>query len=254
MSAPRILVLGGTQEARELADALVADGADAILSLAGRTSAPARTDARVRSGGFGGPAGLVAYLRAENIAACIDATHPFAARMSANAAAACADAAVPRLAVVRAEWKPVDGDRWIFVDDAAQAARLLPAMGRRIFVAFADGLGPFADLDLEFVVRRAEPGPADGLPGAEVLVQRGPFSRDAERALFSARRFDAIVAKASGGDAARAKLDAARNLGLPVVMLRRPAPPPGPYAEGVGVARAWVRTTLGLDRGPTSSI
>ncbi len=254
MSAPRILVLGGTQEARELADALVAGGFDAVLSLAGRTSAPARTQARMRSGGYGGPAGLAAYLRAESIAACIDATHPFAVRMSANAVAACGDAGVPRLAVVRPEWTQVDGDRWIFVDDVAQAARLLPAMGRRIFVAFADGLAPFADLDLDFVVRRAEPGPAEGLPAAEVLVQRGPFSRDAERALFAARRVDAIVAKASGGDGARAKLDAARNLGLPVVLLRRPAPPPGPYAGGPGEALDWVRATLGLDRGPPSSI
>lgn len=254
MSAPRILVLGGTQAARELADALVAVGTDAILSLAGRTSAPAATSARVRSGGFGGPDGLTAYLRAEGIAACIDATHPFAARMSANAVAACMTAGIPRLALLRAEWTQVDGDRWIFVDDTAQAARLLPAMGRRIFVAFADGLAPFAGLDLEFLVRRAEPGPAEGLPGAEVLVQRGPFLRDAERALFATRRIDAIVAKASGGDGARAKLDAARNLGLPVVLLRRPAPPPGPHAGGTDEALDWVRATLGLDRGAPSSI
>ncbi|MBL8833664.1 MAG: cobalt-precorrin-6A reductase [Rhodospirillales bacterium] len=254
MSTPRVLVLGGTQEARVLADALVAGGIDAILSLAGRTSAPAASAARARSGGFGGAEGLAAYLRAESIAACIDATHPFAARMSANTVAACTAAGVPRLAVLRPEWTPVDGDRWIFVDDAAKAARLLPAMGRRIFVAFADGLAPFAALDLDFLVRRAEPGPAEGLPGAEVLVQRGPFARDAERALFAARKIDAIVAKASGGDGARAKLDAARNLGLPVVLLRRPTPPPGPYAGGTNEALGWVRATLGLDPGAPSSI
>jgi precorrin-6A/cobalt-precorrin-6A reductase len=253
MSAHRVLVLGGTQDARELADALVAGGIDPVLSLAGRTSAPADSAARTLSGGFGGVDGLAAWLRAERIAACVDATHPFAVRMSANATAACTAACVPRIALVRPEWMPVDGDRWIFVDDATQAARLLPAMGRRIFAAFADGLAPFAGLDLDFVVRRAEPGPVD-LPGARVLVQRGPFARDAERALFAAERIDAIVAKASGGDAARAKLDAARNLGLPVVLLRRPPAPAGPQCDGVAEAAAWVRTTLGLDRGAGSSV
>jgi precorrin-6A/cobalt-precorrin-6A reductase len=159
--------------------------------------------------------------------------------MSANAVAACQAAGVPRLALLRAEWLPVDGDRWIPVDDTAAAARLLPAMGRRIFVAFADGLAPFAALDLDFLVRRAEPGPVD-LPGARVIVQRGPFVRDAERDLLKAERIDAIVAKASGGESARAKLDAARNLGLPVVMLRRPPPPPGPSAVALDEAIAWL--------------
>ncbi|MBI3505950.1 MAG: cobalt-precorrin-6A reductase [Proteobacteria bacterium] len=253
MSVPRILVLGGTQDARELADMLVADGLDAILSLAGRTAAPAASAARMRSGGFGGAEGLAAFLHAEGIAACVDATHPFAARMSRNALSACAARGVPRLALVRPEWVQVDGDRWIFVDDVAQAARLLPSMGKRVFVAFADGLGPLAELDLEFVVRRAEPGPVD-LPGAQVRVQRGPFARDAERVLFAAEGIDAILAKASGGEGARAKLDAARNLGLPVVLLRRPPSPPGPQADGIAAARLWVRATLGLDPQGRSSL
>jgi precorrin-6A/cobalt-precorrin-6A reductase len=137
----------------------------------------------MRSGGFGGASGLGTYLRAENIAVCIDATHPFAVRMSANAVLACTQANVPRAAYVRPEWQPVDGDRWLFVDDVAATVRLLPAMGRRVFVAFADGIEPLAGLDIAFVVRRAEPGPVN-LPGARVLVQRGPFARDAERALI----------------------------------------------------------------------
>ncbi len=240
MSGPRILVLGGTGEARLLADALVDAGFDALLSLAGRTTEPAASRARMRSGGFGGVEGLRAFLAEERIAACIDATHPFAARMSANAHAACDTARLPRLALVRPEWQPVDGDRWIFVADVAQAARLLPATAKRVFVAFADGLEPLAGLDLDFLVRRAEPGPV-ALPRAHVIVARGPFARDAERALFAAERIDAILAKASGGQAARAKLDAARNLGLPVLLLRRPAPPPGPQSSDIADAVDWVR-------------
>lgn len=235
----RILVLGGTSDARLLADRLAREGFDTVLSLAGRTAAPAQSLARMRSGGFGGVAGLADYLRAEKIERCIDATHPFAARMSANAAAACAQTGVPRIALLRGEWQPVDGDRWIFVDNVPAAVRLLPAMGRRIFVAFADGLAPLASLDLDFLVRRAEPGPVD-LPGACVLVQRGPFVRDAERELLKSERIDAILAKASGGDSAKAKLDAARNLGLPVVLLRRPAAPPGPSAPDAAAILAWL--------------
>jgi precorrin-6A/cobalt-precorrin-6A reductase len=254
MSGARVLVLGGTAEARLLADALVAAGHDALLSLAGRTGAPASGQAPLRSGGFGGPEGLAAFLREGRFAACIDATHPFAARMSRNAETGCAAAGVPRLALLRSPWVPVDGDRWIEVDDTAQAARLLPAMGKRIFVAFADGLAPFAALDLEFVVRRAEPGPAPGLPGAQVIVQRGPFAREAERVLLRDLRVDALVAKASGGEGARAKLDAARNLGLPVVLLRRPAPPARPHAATPEEALAWLHTILGLDRPASSSV
>jgi precorrin-6A/cobalt-precorrin-6A reductase len=243
VSGRPILVLGGTGEARALADALVGEGHDTILSLAGRTMQPAPSRARVRSGGFGGAAGLAAYLTAENVAACIDATHPFAARMSANALAACTMAGVPRLALVRPEWTPVDGDRWIFVADVAQAARLLPAMARRVFVAFADGLDALAGLDLDFVVRRAEPGPVP-LARARVIVSRGPFVRDAERDLFAAERIDALLAKASGGAAARAKLDAARNLGLPVLLLRRPDAPPGPQVADIAAACAWLRENV----------
>ncbi len=240
----RILVLGGTGEARLLADRLVGEGYAAILSLAGRTAAPSLSAARMRSGGFGGVAGLDAYLRAENIAACIDATHPFAVRMSANAAVACARAAIPRAAFVRPEWQAVDGDRWLYVDDVAAGARLLPALGRRVFVAFADGLAPLAALDLDFLVRRAEPGPVD-LPGARIVVARGPFEREAERRFLKDEGIEVILAKASGGDSARAKLDAARNLGLPVVLLRRPPPQAGPTVASLGQAVAWLATHAG---------
>ncbi len=246
MSAPRVLVLGGTGEARAIAAAAASRGCDVLLSLAGRTRVPAEAAVPTRSGGFGGADGLAAFLRAGGFAACIDATHPFAIRISANAVAACEAAGVKRLVHVRPEWSPVDGDRWTYVADVAQAARLLPAMARRVFVAFADGIEPLAGLDIAFVVRRAEPGPVN-LPGARVLVQRGPFARDAERALFAAERIDAVLAKASGGTASRAKLDAARNLGLPVVLLRRPPPPPGSTAAGVAETVIWLAGALGLD-------
>ncbi|MCA3262310.1 MAG: cobalt-precorrin-6A reductase [Telmatospirillum sp.] len=240
----RVLVLGGTGEARLLADRLVGEGYEAILSLAGRTAAPSLSAARMRSGGFGGAEGLAAYLRAENIAACIDATHPFAVRMSANAVLACAQANVSRAALLRPEWQAVDGDRWLYVDDVAASVRLLPAMGRRVFVAFADGLAPLAALDLDFLVRRAEPGPVD-LPGARIVVMRGPFEREAERRFLKGEAIEVILAKASGGDSARAKLDAARNLGLPVVLLRRPPPPAGKTLASFADALAWLATQPG---------
>lgn len=241
MSGP-VLILGGTSDARALADEAAQAGRDVVLSLAGRTSAPAPTRARLRKGGFGGVAGLRAYLRDNRIARVLDATHPFAARMSANAADACAAEAVPRLALLREPWVEAPGDRWIRVADIAEAAGALPRLGKRIFVAFADGLGPLAQTGLDFVVRRIEAAEV-GLPGAELVLGRGPFAADAEIALFRARRIDAVLAKDSGGADSRAKLDAARALELPVVLLRRPDPPPGPAT----CRRAEALTWLGLD-------
>lgn len=244
----RILILGGTNEARVLADEAVAAGGAVVLSLAGRTSAPASSRAPTRTGGFGGVAGLRAYLRTEGIARVLDATHPFAARISANAAAACAAENVPYLALSRAPWIEVPGDRWHRVADVAEAAALLPSLGRRVFVAFADGLTPLAGSGLDFVVRRIEPGDP-GLPGASLVLGRGPFAVDDEIALFRARKIDCVLAKDSGGDAARAKLDAARALDLPVVLIRRPAPPAAATYRRAD-ALAW----LGLDAVTRASI
>lgn len=248
MSAP-VLILGGTADARALADEAAQAGLDIVLSLAGRTSAPAPTRARLRVGGFGGVEGLRAYLRDNRIARVLDATHPFAARMSANAAAACAAENVPRLALLREPWIESPGDRWMRVADVAEAASLLPRLGKRIFVAFADGLAPLTGTGLEFVVRRIEPADA-GLPGAELVLGRGPFAAADEIALFRARRIDAVLAKDSGGLESRAKLDAARALDLPVILIRRPEPPPGPATADRAEARSW----LGLDAVTAASV
>ncbi|MCM0021299.1 MAG: cobalt-precorrin-6A reductase [Tagaea sp.] len=248
MSGP-ILILGGTAIARTLADEAADAGRDVVLSLAGRTAMPAATRAKLRVGGFGGVEGLRAYLRENRIARVLDATHPFAARMSANAHAACAAENVPRLAMLRAPWIDGPGDRWTRVADMTEAAARLPALGRRVFVAFADGLAPLAATGLAFVVRRIEPGDP-GLPGAELVLGRGPFACADEIALFRAKAIDAVLAKDSGGMEARAKLDAARALGLPAMLIRRPTPPAGPATESRGEALIW----LGLDAVTAASV
>lgn len=237
-----ILILGGTAQARALADEAADAGLDVVLSLAGRTAAPAPTRAKLRVGGYGGVEGLRAFLREKRIARVLDATHPFAARMSANAVAACAAENVPRLALLRTPWTEGPGDRWHRVADVAEAAALLPRLGASVFVAFADGLSPLTGVGLEFVVRRIEPGDV-GLPDAEIVLGRGPFAVEDEIALFRARGIDCVLAKDSGGNEARAKLDAARALDLPVVLIRRPDPPAGPTTGSRAQALLW----LGLD-------
>jgi precorrin-6A/cobalt-precorrin-6A reductase len=245
----RILILGGTGQARALADEAADAGLDAVLSLAGRTTVPVPARARLRVGGFDGVEGLRAYLRRERISRVLDATHPFAARISANAVAACDAEELPRLALLRAPWVEGPGDRWHRVAGVAEAAALLPGLAKRVFVAFADGLEPLAATGLEFVVRRIEPGDP-GLPGAELVLGRGPFHVADEIELFRARGIDCVLAKDSGGDEARAKLDAARALGLPAVLIRRPDPPPGPATESRGEALRW----LGLDAATAPSV
>jgi precorrin-6A/cobalt-precorrin-6A reductase len=238
---PRILILGGTGEARQLAETLV-DGApglpplDVVSSLAGRTRVALALPGRVRVGGFGGAEGLVAYLRGEAIDLLVDVTHPFSPHISANAAAASAAAGVPRLVLWRSAWRAQPGDRWIEAVDAADAAALVPQYGRRAFVAVGSNeLAAFAGLpDTWCLVRLVDP-PAAPLPLANhrVVTGRGPFDLAAERALLAAHDIDVVVCKASGGAAGAAKLEASRECGLPVVMIRRPPPPPGPCVGSV---------------------
>lgn len=237
----RVLVLGGTGEARVLARLLVGARFEVTTSFAGRTPGPRAGGGEVRAGGFGGVDGLVRWLRAHRTDAVVDATHPFAARMSRNAAEAARLAGVPLLAVRRPGWTPGPGDRWVWADSAREAAALLPSLGRRPFLTTGRGdLARFAALPLHFLLRTVT-APDPPLPASYTLVQdRGPFTLDGERDLLRAHRVDVLVTKDSGGPAA--KLAAAREAGLPVLVLRRPPPPPGvPSVTTPQAAVRWLR-------------
>jgi precorrin-6A/cobalt-precorrin-6A reductase len=227
----RLLILGGTAEARVLAARATerfGEHVAIVVSLAGRTHAPQDQSGTLRVGGFGGTAGLAAYLRAERIDFLVDATHPFAAAMSDHAVAAAAETGVRLLRLERPAWTSQAGDRWIEVADAAAAAQAVATLGERIFLTFGSKeLGAFAALAKWFLVRRID-APAQPLPlrHYELTLGRAPFALESEMALLRRHRIDAVVAKASGGAATRAKLDAARALELPVVMIRRPTKAP----------------------------
>jgi precorrin-6A/cobalt-precorrin-6A reductase len=233
----RILILGGTTQARRLAERLAPRADLAVtLSLAGRTAAPAPHPVPVRIGGFGGATGLAAWLGAEAIDLLIDATHPYAARISANAAAAATLAQVPLLALDRPAWVAVDGDRWTEVVDMQGAVQALGAAPRRAFLALGrNELAPFAEAPQHFyLIRSVDPvEPPLAVPYAAYLTGRGPFDGADERALLARHHIDVIVAKNSGGAATYGKIAAARSLGLPVIMLARPARPQVPAATSV---------------------
>jgi precorrin-6A/cobalt-precorrin-6A reductase len=248
-AAPRILILGGTAEARELAGALDELGVPVISSLAGRVARPRLPRGEVRIGGFGGPAALATWLAEQRIAATVDATHPFAERISASAVSAAAVAGVPLLRLERPGWQERDGDRWQWVDDLAGAAALLgpsPAgLGARVLLTTGrQGLPAFAAVaDAWFLVRCVDP-PAPPLPPRhELLLDRGPYTRAGELALIDRHAIDVVVTKDSGGPLTVAKLDAARERGLPVVVVRRPARPDVRCVSSVDEAVAWARAT-----------
>ncbi|MEU7021276.1 cobalt-precorrin-6A reductase [Streptomyces sp. NPDC046203] len=287
-----VLVLGGTTEARVLAGLLHEPGAPdegephpavpgvrVTSSLAGRVAAPRLPAGEVRIGGFGGPAGLAAWIREHSVDAVIDATHPFAERISFNAAEAAATAHVPLLALRRPGWVPRAGDVWHEVDSLAGAARLLgdlgasggpggsgssggpgghgrtdtPAapgspslhapLGERVFLTTGRmGLAAFADCPQWFLVRSVD-APEGAMPArTEVLLDRGPFTLEGERELLARHRVDVLVTKDSGGAATAPKLTAAREAGIPVVVVRRPpVPPDTATAASPEEAAVWVR-------------
>ena len=225
----RILILGGTGEAAEIARHLAGrPGLSATLSLAGRTADPKPQALPTRTGGFGGPEGLAAHLRAEGIDRLIDATHPFAARISANAARAAEQAGVPLLAVRRPAWAPQPGDAWIEVDSVPEAADALGAEPRTVFVTVGrNEVAAFARAPQHrYIVRTIEPV-AGALPVPDLveIQARGPFDAAAEAALMTGHGVEVLVSKNAGGAATAGKIAAARRLGLPVVMVRRPEKP-----------------------------
>lgn len=231
----KILVLGGTADARQLAGKLAVRH-DVILSLAGRTENPVAQGVPVRVGGFGGAQGLAAYLAENRIDLMIDATHPYAARISANAAEAAKLTGVPALAFRRPAWRRQPGDRWTPVDSAAEAAALLGSRPRKIFLALGrQELLPFETAPQHFyVIRSVDPvEPPLAVPNATYILARGPFSEDGDRALLEAHGIGAIVSKNSGGQATYGKIAAARTLGIEVFLIRRPPLPD--MAGGAGV-------------------
>jgi precorrin-6A/cobalt-precorrin-6A reductase len=246
----RILILGGTAEARALAAALADRRAFAVtLSLAGRTAAPAPQPVPVISGGFGGADGLARYLRDERIEVLIDATHPYAAAISVNAAQAASSAEVKLLALRRPAWSKVEGDTWIEVDSVEAAVKALGNAPRRVFVALGrNELQPFAAAPQhDYLIRSIDPvDPPLAVPHATYIAARGPFTEAEDRALLEGHRIDVIVAKNSGGAATYGKIAAARALRLPVIMLKRPVLPDAESVTTVDEVLAWLHHALTL--------
>jgi precorrin-6A/cobalt-precorrin-6A reductase len=244
---PTVLILGGTAEARELAGRLAATaGVRAVSSLAGRVSDPALPAGEVRIGGFGGAGGLADWLTAENVAAVIDATHPFAQGISANAAAACVRTGTPLLSLVRPAWAAGERDAWHEAGSLPDAARLLPSLGRRAFLTTGrQGLAAFASLEQAwFLIRCVDPPSGPLPPACEVILSRGPYHAGAEMALMRGHEIDVLVTKNSGGELTAGKLDAAREMGIPVIMVRRPLLPDVPRRSTVAGAESWLLSQL----------
>jgi precorrin-6A/cobalt-precorrin-6A reductase len=240
---PRVLLLGGTTEAAALARALAEAGVDAVYSYAGRTDAPVAPPLPVRVGGFGGVAGLVDLLFTQHFTHVIDATHPFAARMSHNAVEASRITGVPLIALERPPWAAQPGDRWTHVADMAAAAAALGDRPRRVFLAIGrQNLDAFAGAPGHFYLLRLVDPPSEPLPlpRAEAVIARGPFTVEGDQALLANHRIDVVVAKNAGGAGAEAKLVAARALGLPVVLIDRPRLPDRRVADTVAEVIAWL--------------
>ncbi|CUK06364.1 Precorrin-6A reductase [Ruegeria denitrificans] len=206
---------------------MASQGIPATYSYAGRVDNPRPQPLPVRVGGFGGVDGLSRYLRAHAITHVVDATHPFAAQMSRNAIAACRDAGVPLMALNRPAWVAQEGDRWQHVPDIDGAVAALSGPAQRIFLAVGRmHLEDFAaQPQHRYLLRLVDEPGALPMPNCEVVVSRGPFSESNDRALMQRHGIELVVSKNAGGSGARAKLDAARALGVPVLMIDRPALP-----------------------------
>lgn len=226
MRVLRVLLLGGTTEASQIGRALAAAGVAGVYSYAGRTATPVAQPLPVRVGGFGGIDGLTEYISCERITHVIDATHPFASQISRNAVDACARTNTPLIAFLREPWQAAPGDKWQHVADVEGAAAALSDHPARIFLAIGrQHLDPFAARPQHFYLLRLVDAPQTALPlpNAEIVLARGPFTVDGDLALLRDHRITHIVARNAGGEGAKAKLEAARALGLPVIMIDRPS-------------------------------
>ena len=245
----RVLLLGGTTEASALAQTMAQTAIDAVFSYAGRTDSPVEQPLPTRTGGFGGATGLADYITAEHITHVIDATHPFAAQISENAVAACKITNTPLIAYERAAWTAQPGDIWIDVADTDAAVAALPVDPARVFLAIGkQTLAAFAAKPQHFYLLRLvdaanEPLP---LPNAKVIVDRGPFTAKGDLALIGSHAVTHIVAKNAGGKGASAKLQAARQLQLPVIMIARPAISDRPIASNVVGVMDWLHHSARL--------
>ncbi len=246
MPIKKLLILGGTGDAVRLSTQAAALNLVVISSLAGRTEQSRTADdgsaTQIRVGGFGGVGGLVTYLQQENIDLVIDATHPFAQQISGNAAAAAAICGLPRLLLQRPAWEAVTGDRWLSVQNHAEAADLLPGLAQRIFLTIGrQELSSYAHLsDLWFLMRSIDPPPTP-LPPGEIILAKGPFTLAAEKNLLLKHQIELIVSKNSGGAATYAKIETARELGLPVVMIERSPVPVEKMVNTVAEAVQWLQ-------------
>jgi precorrin-6A/cobalt-precorrin-6A reductase len=239
----RALILGGTSDANALAAAIARARIDAMYSYAGRTQSPVAQTLPTRLGGFGGASGLAAFIAQKKITHVIDATHPFAAEMSRNAVAACAATGAALIALERTPWTPVTDDKWIEVPDISAAVAALPATRARVFLAIGrQHLAPFGARPQHAYTLRFVDAP-DGplpLPDADIIISRGPFTLAGDLELMRARGIEWLVARNAGGTGARPKIDAARELGLPVIMIARPDLPERPRAESVEEVLTWL--------------
>lgn len=229
----RILILGGTAQARQLATALGQTGHAVTTSLAGRTATPTLPAGEIRIGGFGGVEGLAAYMRQTGTDLIVDATHPFAARISANAAAASQVTGIPLIRLERPQWQKPEGAIWVEVPDMASAVAALPAGARVLLTIGRQDLAPFFPrTDCHFIARMIDI--PEGLPATwTIIAARGPFTQEAEEALLGEHKITHLVSKNAGAAEVAAKLDAAARLAIPVVMVARPALPPAQIVASV---------------------
>ncbi|WP_271253631.1 cobalt-precorrin-6A reductase [Pseudanabaena sp. Chao 1811] len=246
----KVLILGGTGDAVKLAAKLVdIPTIEVISSLAGRTKKPLALVGQFRIGGFGGAEGLANHLRENAIDYLIDATHPCAGQITVNGEIAAQLANIPHLMLVRPQWERQSGDYWIEVETVESAAKAIPESVKRVFITSGrQQLEPFLQRsqtypDTWYLMRSIDP-PDIELPNSKVLLDRGPFSLEQERELLREYQIEAIVSKNSGGDATYAKIIAARELGIPIVMVQRPAIPEGEKVTSIEEAIAWLNSQI----------